>query len=109
MVCPRCGCVFCWDDADEWASRDRKRYCGPECEKAADPEAYRRRKRNWRRRKRQLKSCTLRKKRQFEDGSRARAAAQLLLQQRGVQAHTYECPCGYWHLTSLPQDTPTTV
>ena len=109
MICEGCGCVFCWDDADEGSlSGNRKLYCGNTCKTKANkarqagepsPVAVRRG------RQRSLEACALRNKQRFAD----RAAAEIVadewslrdqIRNRAKAWRPYKCPCGWWHLTS---------
>jgi hypothetical protein len=96
MICERCGTVFCWDGADEvLVGGPRKRYCDDICAKKAS-------KARPHRIKVQLRMCSERPKPGYATREAAlQAAAQL---QRIPTLHPYECPCGFWHLTSEPPD-----
>ena len=98
MICEHCGCVFCWDEADEGGDRPR-RYCSRACRKNA---LKARGIRTHHRTQVRLRMCRERPK----TGYVTREAALLAVAQlrRIPPMHPYECPCGAWHLTSEPSE-----
>lgn len=97
MICERCRCVFCWDDADEGTlGGQRRRYCSQTCQRAAA-------KRKQHQTLVQLQMCRERPKPEYVSRDAALLAAAQL--RRIPPLHPYECPCGSWHLTSRAADS----
>jgi hypothetical protein len=105
MICERCGCVFCWDEADEHALiGQRKRFCSQTCRERA---GHVRRTEEREARKAGLPraiaepACPTPAKRGFASKHDALAKATKVARAfRYVPVRTYRCPCGSWHLTS---------
>jgi len=96
MICERCGTVFCWDGADQiLLGGPRIRFCSRQCAKRSRPSYERRR---------QRENCTDRGKQDYEDAAAASVAASLVWRGTGLQLYPYECACGAWHLSKLPQE-----
>jgi hypothetical protein len=98
MVCERCGTVFCWDGADEVIiGGPRKRYCSNACQhSAAKARAVRAKHQT----QVQLQMCRERPKTGYATMESALLAVAEL--RRIPPLYPYECPCGWWHLTSQP-------
>ena len=103
MICEGCGCVFCWDKADEGTlCGTRKLYCSETCRQKSRP-GYRPGKNKYAIRRHlglgQRTRCYFPGKRRFKD----REAAELIAVLSADRTlYSYECSCGSWHLTSEP-------
>ena len=105
MTCEGCGCVFCWDKADEGTlCGTRKYYCSGKCRQISRP-GYKPSRNKYAMRRRlslgQQTRCYFAGKRRFKDRETAEGAAAL---SGDHQLYSYECSCGGWHLTSEVQD-----
>jgi hypothetical protein len=98
MICKRCGTVFCDDYAGE--SAGVRRYCSKSCKQRRKP-AERRRRSRLRRSDRSKNWCPNPQKMRYLDLVQADAAAQAAIE--GKTLYPYDCPCGWWHLTSNPR------
>jgi hypothetical protein len=105
VICERCGTVFCWDEADEYAVHGRKLYCSKVCARKAGKRRQQVRQGSPRRRRHlesSLAACAEQGKRQYPDSERAQAAAAAVLSRTGQPLRAYRCAgTGHWHLTSL--------
>lgn len=50
---------------------------------------------------RQLASCAARRKARFESRAMAKRTAKIIRGKNGHRLEPYECPCGWWHLTTV--------
>jgi formylmethanofuran dehydrogenase subunit B len=104
MICERCGTVFCWDEADEYAVHGRKLYCSTTCKtKASAARTARARMR--------LQACIDRenRKRRYATEREALLAAAAFRSAKRRWLFAYKCPCGWWHLTSDAAQEPVTA
>ena len=57
----------------------------------------------WHRKARQLRDCQRRPKNPYESREEAVADAARVRDESRVVLYPYECACGFWHLTRVPQ------
>lgn len=105
MTCERCGTVFCWDEADEYAIHGRKLYCSNTCKTKASSDRVRLRRQGQRRLAElaaSLKACNEQGKRRFPSKEKAEAAAAAAAAVRATKPlYVYRCPgTDHWHVTS---------
>jgi hypothetical protein len=107
VVCEHCGTVFCWDNADIASlGGSRKRFCSKSCKTSASNKRTGVRalstqaKRSERRLARRLEACRERGKPQYGSETLAKTTALRLYAAKGWMLYPYNCPCGFWHLTS---------
>jgi hypothetical protein len=111
VICERCGCVFCWDEADEGTlAGERKRFCSKGCRKAGS--GPRRQPQRAARKSRAVTAgrdlavaaradCPTPLKLAFSSKNSAlgkAAGVTRVFSDKASQA--YRCPCGSWHLTT---------
>ena len=99
MICPWCGCVFCWDEGAEVSlAGSRKDYCSRSCKSHA---------KHWRI---AVLACLNRGKLVFltlADADEAAARANTRPRFAGRPLRPLPCAkAGHWHLTSNPGEHP---